>query len=197
MRKVSKILVMAIVVLAVITMSLNVNAATANENLTNYIKASHNVNGMVFELTNSQKNSLVNYVKTLDEKTAETVYSDIISIEETIKNTGAKNVSEISETVKSEILEKATETAKKAGLTLTVNTKTNTFKLVKSSGEVLISGNYTTILKSSGTSSSSKATATSSTGSKLLYTGANYAVYALPALTIVAAIAIFVKKRAK
>ena len=113
MRKVSKILVMAIVVLAVITMSLNVNAATANENLTNYIKASHNVNGMVFELTNSQKNSLVNYVKTLDEKTAETVYSDIISIEETIKNTGAKNVSEISETVKSEILEKATETAKK------------------------------------------------------------------------------------
>ena len=197
MRKVSKILVMAIVVLAVITMSLNVNAATANENLTNYIKASHNVNGMLFELTNSQKNSLVNYVKTLDEKTAETVYSDIISIEETIKNTGAKNVSEISETVKSEILEKATETAKKAGLTLTVNTKTNTFKLVKSSGEVLISGNYTTILKSSGTSSSSKATATSSTGSKLLYTGANYAVYALPALTIVAAIAIFVKKRAK
>ena len=198
MRKVSKILVMALVVLAVITMSLNVNAATANEKLVNYIKASHTVNGMVFELTNSQKNAIADYVKTLDESTASAVYSDIVSIEETIKNTGAKSISEISEAVKSEILEKAKATATKAGLSLTVNTKTNTFQLVKSSGEVLASGNYTTIVKNSGTSSTTKkATATSSTGSKLLYTGADYAIYALPVLAIVVAIAIVVKKRAK
>lgn len=194
MRKISKMLVMAIVVLAVVTMSLNVNAATSKETLTNYVRNAHNINGMLFELTNSQKNAVTDYIATsLDENTANSVYQDIVSIEQTIKNTGATNTSQISNSVKNEVLEKAKAVAKKAGLTLNVNTKTNSFTLVKSDGSTLISGDYTKLATNPGTNNGSSTTATTS-GKKLLYTGANYALYALPVLAIVA-VAVVVKKR--
>ena len=190
MRKLSKILVMALVVLAVVTMSLNVNAATSKETLTNYIRNAHNVNGMLFELTNSQKNAVTDYIATsLDENTANAVYQDIVSIEQKIKNTGAANTSQISKQVKTEVLEKAKATAKKAGLTLNVNTKTKSFTLVKSDGKTLISGNYTSLVTNPGTNAGST---TAASGKKLLYTGANYALYALPVLAIVA-VAVVVK----
>lgn len=192
MRKLSKMLIMALVVLAVVTMSLNVNAATSKENLTNYIRNVHNVNGMLFELTNSQKNAVTDYIATsLDENTANSVYQDIVSIEQKIKNTGAANTSQISKQVKTEVLEKAKATAKKAGLTLNVNTKSKSFTLVKSDGKTLISGNYTSLVTNPGTNTENK---TATSGKKLLYTGANYALYALPVLAIVA-VAVVVKKR--
>ena len=56
MSKISKLLVMALVVLAVITMSLNVNAGT--KELTEYVTNYHVINGMMFELTNSQKTAI-------------------------------------------------------------------------------------------------------------------------------------------
>ncbi len=192
MRKISKMLVMAIVVLALVTMSLNVSAATSKETLTNYIREAHNINGMLFELTNSQKNAVTDYVATsLDENTANEVYQDIISIEQTIRNTGATNTSQISKSVKTEVLEKAKATAKKAGLTLNVNTKSKSFTLVKEDGTTLISGSYTALVTNPGTNNG-----TSADGKTLLYTGANYAVYVLPVLAIVAvAVAVIVKKR--
>jgi len=94
-------------------------------------------------------------------------------------------------TEKTEVLEKAKATAKKAGLTLNVNTKTKSFTLVKSDGKTLISGNYTSLVTNPGTNAGST---TAASGKKLLYTGANYALYALPVLAIVA-VAVVVKKR--
>ncbi len=195
MRKILKMLVMAIVVLAVVTMSLNVNAATSKETLTNYIRNSHNVNGMLFELTNSQKNAVTDYIATsLDENTAKAVYQDIVSIEQTIKNTGATKTSQISTSVRNDVLEKAKAVAKKAGLTLNVNTKSNSFTLVKADGSVLISGDYTKLATNPGTNNGGASAGTTATGKKLLYTGANYALYAVPVLAIVA-VAVVVKKR--
>ena len=194
MKKVSKLLVMAVVVLAVITMSLSVNAAAANEILVEYIRDPHVVNGMLFELTNSQKNAITDYVNTLDEATASAVHADIVAMEQTIKNTGATNTSQISKSVKTDILARAKDTATKAGLTLTVNTSSKTFTLTKATGETLASGSYTALATNPGTSSGG-GVATSSNGAKLLYTGSNYLVYTLPVLAIVA-VAIIVKKRA-
>lgn len=196
MKKVSRILVMALVVLAVITMSLRVNAAEANNILVEYIRSAHNVNGMLIELTNSQKNAITDYVNTLSESTASAVHADLVSMEQTLKNTGATNVSQISNSVKTSILNQAKATATKAGLTLNVNTKSNTFTLTKSNGETLASGSYTSLVTNpgsapAGTSNSGSA----STGAKLLYTGANYAVFALPVIAIIA-VAVIVKKRA-
>lgn len=193
MKKVSKFLVMAFVVLAVVTMSLSVNAAASHDILIQYIREPHNVNGILFELTNSQKNAITDYINTLDESTAAAVHADIVSMEETIRSTGAKSTSQISKSVKTDILARAKDTATKAGLTLTVNTNTRTFTLTKANNEVLASGSYISLATNPGTSSGN--TASSSTGAKLLYTGANYLVYAVPVLAIVA-VAIIVKKRA-
>ncbi len=198
MRKLSKLLVMAVVVLLLITMSVYSNAAEAHNILIEYVRDAHNVNGMIFELTNSQKNAITDYINTLDEATVSAIHADLVSMEQTIKNTGATSTSAISKEVKTDILERAKATATKAGLTLTVNTSTKTFTLTKSNGDVLASGRYTALATNPGTASgsaSSTGTGVVTSGSKLLYTGANYALVALPVLAIVA-VAIVVKKRA-
>ncbi len=199
MRKLSKILTMTVVVLAVIAMSLNVNAATQKETLINYIREAHVVNGMMFEITNAQKNALTDYINTsISEETAQAVYNDLVSIENTIKNTGATNTSQISRDVREKVLAQAKATATKAGLTLNVDTRNNTFTLLKTNGEVLASGGYLSLVTNPGANpgSSNGGSSNGSTagGNKLLYTGANYVVYALPVLAIVA-VALVVKKR--
>ncbi len=195
MRKLSKVLTMAVVVLAVIAMSLNVNAATQKETLINYIREAHVVNGMMFEITNAQKNALTDYVNTsISEETAQAVYNDLVSIENTIKNTGATNTSQISQEVRDKVLAQAKATATKAGLSLNVDTRNNTFSLLKSDGTVLASGGYLSLATNPGSGSGSSNGGTSAGGSKLLYTGANYALYAVLALAIVA-VAVIVKKR--
>lgn len=198
MKKVSKILVMAFVVLAVVTMSLNVNAADSKNILTEYIREPHNVNGMLFELTNAQKNSITDYITTLSDETAASIHADLVSMENTIKNTGATKTSQISTEVRTQVLNQAKATATKAGLTLSVNTSAKTFTLTKADGSTLASGKYTVLATNPGTApagGSGAGAGVASTGSKLLYTGANYAVFALPVLAIIA-VAVVVKKRA-
>ena len=117
-------------------------------------------------------------------------------MKETVRSTGATSTSKISKDVKTDILQRAKATATKAGLTLTVNTSAKTFTLVKSNGDVLASGNYTKLATNPGTvGGGAGSNGAASNGAKLLYTGANYALYALPVLAIVA-VAIVVKKRA-
>ena len=95
--------------------------------------------------------------------------------------------------VKTEIISIATSAAAKAGLALTVNTSNNTFTLTKNvDGSVLISGSADALTSYATASSSTSAPATGN--QTLLYTGANYAVYAFAVLAIVA-VAIVVKKR--
>ena len=190
--KVSKLLVMALVVLAVITMSLNVHAGT--EELKAYVGDIHNINDMVFELTDSQKTVVLNYISTLDDTTADAVMNDIIAAENLVRNTGATSISQISADVKKEVINLGKSAADKAGLILTVDTASNVFTLTKKDGGTLISGSADALISTnqapSGTASSS-----ASTGKTLLYTGANNAVYAVAVLAIVA-VAVVVKKRA-
>lgn len=191
MNKVSKLLVMAIVILAVITMSLNVNAST--EKLKAYVGDVHNINNMVFELTDSQKTVVLNYISTLDDATAESIYQDILKVESLVGSTGATNVKNISKSVKTEIINIATSAAAKAGLELVVNTSNNTFALYsKTEGGAIISGSADALISYATAGSSTSAPATGN--QTLLYTGANYAVYAFAVLAIVA-VAIVVKKR--
>ena len=195
MNKVSKLLVMAVVILAVITMSLSVNAST--QALKDYVLDIHNINDMVFELTDSQKTVVSNYISTLDDATAASIHADIAKAENLVRSTGVTNVKAIDKATKTQVINLATSAANKAGLTLTVNTANNTFTLTKVSGDVLISGSadaLTTYNKAPASSGTSSSTATSN-GQTLLYTGANYAVYAVAVLAIVA-VAIVVKKRA-
>lgn len=190
--KVSKLLVMAIVVLAVITMSLNVQAGT--EELKAYVGDIHNINNMVFELTDSQKKAVLDYINTLDNATADAVLNDIRTAENLVRESGATSVDQLSKDVKNNVVNLARSAADKAGLDLNTNTADKTFSLTKRDGGVLVSGSTSSVMVPVGGASSSS-NASASTGKTLLYTGSNSAVYAVAIFAIVA-VAVVIKKRA-
>lgn len=194
MSKISKLLVMAVVVLAVITMSLNVNAGTTE--LTNYVTNYHVINGMMFELTNSQKTAVRDYIASnVTDAQADAAYAKIQEAEKLVAESGATNVGSISASVKSQVISLAKEAATSVGLSLTVNTANNTYSLSNGS-TVLVSGNAdSSIVNPSAAPAGNAAAPAANNGSTLLYTGANYAVYAVVALAIVA-VAVVAKKRA-
>ena len=119
MRKVSKLLVMAIVILAVVTMSLYVNAGTSD--LTNYVLNIHNINGMVFELTNSQKSAIKDYISTsVTDAQADVAYAKIKEAEKLVSSTGVTRMENLSKDVKTKVIYLAVEAANSVGLTLNV-----------------------------------------------------------------------------
>lgn len=194
MSKISKLLVMALVVLAVITMSLSVNAGTVS--LTEYVTNVHNINGMIFELANSQKTAIRDYISgNVTDAQADVALAKIQEAEKLVSAANVNRVDKLSADVKAKVISLATEAANAVGLTLKVDTANNTFTL-SSDSKVLASGKVESFITyqqagAAGTAAAPAAT----TGSTLLYTGANYAVYALVVLAIVA-VAVVVKKRA-
>lgn len=197
MSKISKLLVMALVVLAVITMSLNVNAGTTS--LTDYVTNVHNINGMIFELSNNQKTAIREYISAnVTDAQADVALGKIKEAEKLVSDANVNRVENLSAEVKTKVISLATEAAKAVGLTLKVDTANNTFT-VSSDSKVLASGKAESFITYQGAGSASapasSASAAATTGSTLLYTGANYAVYAVVVLAIVA-VAVVVKKRA-
>ncbi len=197
MRKVSKLLVMAIVILAVVTMSLYVNAGTSD--LTNYVLDIHNINGMVFELTNSQKSAIKDYISTsVTDAQADVAYAKIKEAENLVASTGVTRMENLSKDVKTKVIYLAVEAANSVGLTLNVNTKDNTFKLYNGNN-VLASGKAESLVsyqQAPGQGENQAETAVSGTRTtKLLYTGSNYTVYACVAIAVVAGVAVVVAKK--
>lgn len=195
MSKISKLLVMAIVILAVVTMSVKVNAGTAD--LINYVTSNHVFNGMMFELDNSQKESVRNYITTsVTDPQADAAMAKINEAEKLVVDSGATNVANISKATKTQIISLAQEAATAVGLKLEVNTVDNTYNLLNGTTSIA-SGKIDTQIANPGTGAAAGAPAgtTATTGSTLLYTGANYAIYAVVILAIVA-VAVVVKKRA-
>ena len=142
MKKLSKLLTMMIVIVAVITMSFEVNAGT--QSLVDYLNEGHNINGMTLELTKAEKNALTKYINQyVDDATADSILSDVVAVEKLIKDTGAKKVDEISKDDLKKAVDLAKKACTKAGLTLSANTNEKTFKISKNSdGTVLTSGSY-------------------------------------------------------
>lgn len=223
MRKFSKLLTMALVILAVITMSLTVKAET--KDLSAYLNESHEVNGMVFELTEVEKTALTTYIdQYIDNATADDILKDMASIEKLIKNTGKSSMKEIDPAVITSAVDIAKRACQKAGLTLAANTADKTFKITKNSdGTSVITGTYANKITESKTSNvatkedvkkdtttntiktdntvdtkkdTKKDTNTTNTTSsdKLLYTGYNPVVYVVAMIAIVA-IAVVAKRR--
>ena len=125
MRKISKLLTMLLVILAVITITLTVKAET--KDLSAYINESHEINGMVLELTNAEKTALTAYIdQYVDNATADDILKDIASVEKLIKNTQKSDVNDIDPAVIKSAVDIAKRACQKAGLTLAANTTDKT-----------------------------------------------------------------------
>jgi hypothetical protein len=209
MKRLLRVLCVFVVILAVITMT-NTAKAYTNSDLKSYLNSAHIVNNMTFELTSEQKDAINKYLdkNQVTDTVATSIMADLKKVESEVAATGATDVSQISDSVKSSITSTIKTAGNKAGLDVNVDTKNKTVMVTsQKDGSTILSksyknGNIVKVTKSStgtastastGTQSSSTTTAT--TGSTLLYTGANYTIFAISALAIVA-VAILVKRRA-
>ena len=192
MSKVSKLLVMALLVLAVVSVSLNVNAANAD--LTAYIGTVHTINGMLFELSNAQKATLNSFASKIDDATSDAIMNDIMAAENVVRNSGVTNHNNLTKAQQDQIISLAKSAASKAGAVLEVNLSNRTYKLTKN-GKVVIAGNVDSLVVDPGTATSGGSATSTAAKSTLLYTGANYALYA-GAVCAIVAVAVVIKKRA-
>ena len=196
MRKFSKVIVIALLVMVAVSLFSKVKAA--NKELVAYIGTVHNLNGMLWELSNDNKQKLNSFASKLDDATSDSIMSDIAAAEKVVINSGVTNHNNLSADQKAQIVAYAQSAAKKAGANLTVDLGKKTYSLTKS-GKVVLAGKIDDLIVDpstapAGSSSSNAASAAKTTGRKLLYTGSNYAVYAISAVAIVA-VALVAKKR--
>ena len=198
MRKFSKVLIIALMVMIAVSIFSTVKAS--NKELVGYIGTVHNINGMLWELSNDNKQKLNNFASKLDDATSDSIMNDIVAAENVVRNSGVTNHNDLSSSQRAQIVSYAQSAAKKAGATLTVDLSKRTYSLKTKGGKVVLAGKIDDLVvdPSKGTggssSSSSASSAKTSTGRKLLYTGSNYAVYAVSAVAIVA-VAFVVRKR--
>ena len=195
MKRVSKIMVIALIIMTVASIASTVKAANAD--LRGYIGTAHNINGMLWEISNDAKQKLTNLAAKLDDATSDSIMNDIIAAENVVRNSGVTNHNNLSAAQQAQIVAYAQSAASKAGANLTVDLSKRTYSLTKS-GKVILSGNIDALIVDPGTApsggSSAPAATSTSTAGKLLYTGSNYAVYVVSALAIVA-VALVAKKR--
>ena len=193
MNKILKISVIAIIMLALITISLNVNASVSD--LSTYVTEAHVVNGMIFELNNSQKVAVRDYLaSSVSDSQADSAQAKINQAMSIVQSSGVTNVNNLTADQKSQIISLATSAASDVGLTLKVNTADNTYTL-SSSSKVLASGSIYSNITYQGTSSNSSSSSTATTGKTLLYTGSSY-VYVTFAAVAIVTVSVVAKKRA-
>ncbi len=193
MKIVSKIAVMLVILLVVVSLATVVRASTSD--LVNYVKSSHNLNGMLWELKSDAKNKLEGYIVKLDDATSDSILNDIKAAEKVVIDSHVTNHNDLSADQQAQIVAYAKSAASKAGGELTVDLGSRTYTL-KKDGTVILSGKIDNIIRDPGQNSSNgSATTATQSGKTLLYTGANYIAYVLAAVAIVA-VAVVVKRRA-
>lgn len=191
--KLSKSLIMAFVFVAVITMSLSVNAFS-NTDLITYLTNTQTVNGTSYVLSAEQQIAVKDYLNAhpVTDEVAESIKNDIETAKAKIAATGAKKPSELNQTVKSEVISLVKSAGNKAGVDVVVDLQNKTVTIIEqATGKHLAAGSTKAFIYSDSTNNSS-----SQTSGTLVYTGANSLVYILPVLAVVAvATLIVIKKR--
>lgn len=195
MNKVSKFLVMTVVILAVIAMSVSVSAFT-NSDLISYVTSDQVVNGETYKFSDDQKTAITNYLTAnpVSDDVAASVKEDIEEAKRQITATGATKADQVSDAVKSKIISLLKSAGNKVGLTVTVNTQDKTVTLTeKATGKDIAAGSYAAYVTSNN--SSSAVSGVSQTSGTLVYTGANYELFVVPVLAIVAVATILVIRK--
>ncbi|MCI8276863.1 MAG: hypothetical protein HFJ46_02905 [Clostridia bacterium] len=195
MNKVSKLLVMTIVILAVITLSVTVKAFS-NADLIAYVTSDQTVNGETYKFSNDQKTAITNYLNAhpVSDEVAASVKEDIEEAKRQITATGATRADQISDEVQSKVMSLLKSAGSKIGVNVSFDTKNKTVTLKdKATGTNIVSGSYAAYVKSNASTPGS--VGASQTSGRLVYTGANYILYAIPVLAIVAVATILVIRK--
>ena len=191
--KISKSILMAIVFLAVITMSFSVSAFS-NTDLISYLTSTQTVNGTSYVLSEDQKNAVRDYLTTnpVSDDVAESIRVDIETAKSMIAATGATKPSQLSQEVETKVINLLKSAGNKAGVDVVVDLKAKTVTIIeKSTGKHLAAGSTKAFIYADSTNNSA-----SQTSGTLVYTGANDLLFVVPVLAVVAvATLVVIKKR--
>ena len=140
--KLSKSLIMAFVFVAVITMSLSVNAFS-NTDLITYLTNTQTVNGTSYVLSAEQQIAVKDYLNAhpVTDEVAESIKNDIETAKAKIAATGAKKPSELNQTVKGEVISLVKSAGNKAGVDVVVDLQNKTVTIIEqATGKHLAAG---------------------------------------------------------
>lgn len=220
MNKLLKIVSVLVMIVMIVSVSLSVNAYT-NDNVIEYISKAHTVNGRTVQLSKTQRQSLTQYLQNnpVTESEADEIIGKLDSAKSKLDNSGATNLSQLSDSIKAEVVSLVKSAGSIAGLNVEVDTVNEVVTIKDSNGNSVVSAtsysqfnknpnktNSTTNADNKQDNSNTNNSATNSTVTntkkdsvpKLVYTGRNYSVAKIiVAIVAVAIVGIVVKKYAK
>lgn len=176
MKKTLKIMVIAMLLILVAT---TVQAYT-NDELVTYLTSSKTIAGKSVSLSADEKGAVRKYLESnpLSDEDAEAVKNKVDAAIAIMDDAGVTDISKLSDADKDAIVSLANSAAEIAGVTVSVDTAKKTVTVKDSKGKVVFAEDYTT-------------------RETLTYTGANYAMYIVPVVAIIAVAMVVVIKRSK
>lgn len=176
MKKTLKIMVIAMLLILVAT---TVQAYT-NDELVTYLTSSKTIAGKSMSLSADEKGAVRKYLESnpLSDEDAEAVKNKVDAAIAIMDNAGVTDITKLSDADKDAIVALVNSAAEIAGVTVNIDTAKKTVTVKDSKGKVLFAEDYTT-------------------RETITYTGANYAMYIVPVVAIIAVAMVVVIKRSK
>ena len=139
MNKLCKIISMIVLMIAIISISISVNAYT-NEDVISYVTRTHVVNGRKAQLPGTQRESLRKYLKEnpVTDSEADEIIAKLDQAKALIDNSGATSLSQLSDSIKAEVVSLIKSAGSIAGLVVEVDTVNETVTIKDSKGNVII-----------------------------------------------------------
>ena len=140
MNKLLKTISVIVMMLMMISVSISVNAYT-NDDVIKYISKAHTVNGRTVRLTKAQRQSLSQYLKNnpVTEDEANEIIAKLDLAKSKIDNSGATNLSQLSDSIKAEVVSLVKTAGSIAGLDVQLDTVNEIVTIKDSKGNTIIS----------------------------------------------------------
>ena len=197
---------MIAVMFVVMAMTIAVQAYS-NQDVISYITKAHTVNGRTVQLSQTQRQSLTQYFNEnpVTESEANDIIAKLDKAKSLIDNSGATNLSQLSNSIKGEVISLVKEAGRIADLDVQVDTAREIVTVKTLSGKVIISATsysqFNKDVQKPGTTTTTNAGSTSNgsttTGKKLVYTGNTAGMKTIVAIVAIAIAGVCVKKYAK
>lgn len=201
MNKLSKLISVIVLIFLVISMSVVAHAAT-NDDVISYVTMAHTINGRTFQLDKAQRQSLTQYLKEnpVTNSEADEIITKLSEAKIKLEESGATNASQVSDSVRAEVVSLVKSAGEIAGLDVQVDIAKElvTIKTLDGKKTIIKAISYTKYLSdekvtpnagnnNSGAINNNSGSSTSNkTGNKLVYTGNDYSVAIKTILAIVA-----------
>lgn len=176
MNKLSKIVSIAILIIAVLSISVS---AYTNADVIDYVTRAHTVNGRTAQLDKAQRESLSKYLRDnpVSNSEADEIIAKLDKAKSLIDHSGATSLSNLSTSIKAEVVALIKEAGAIAKLDVEVDTVKETVTIKTRGGKTIIGAtSYSQFNTNPASNSSNANSSTTSNSNKLVYTGNSFSI---------------------